>query len=498
MDARAWVDTGSGLAGVTFYDGVGTVLTSSGVRLTATTDSSVEAAMVAPPGAHFAALWAGKWAGSGELQVAVGAFNPGTCSLLIPAKAAARYADKLTLLQVAGLHLGTLLSGPLHVDCSVRWRTLSPSGPGMNTNYLMDLSPEWRNGGGPTYVQSMQVRHVRHRLIGRLVLGGHFQQWVWYKQAMGVSSLRYPGGEEANTFQWAPPPYTNQTTPKPVLTTPKGFPGGDFLFYNQISGTFQYSVMNFDQLMGLASELGVAAVYIVLNHDSVNVGGQLGLADWSNDDLKAAAVAWASYIVRKGYMVRLLLSPAAALPQISAWNEGFGTAGCFRCLPPLCERRIAEPDNCISFPLCLQARHFELSNESWKTNQAAQYAWALLDWAPALKHAYPAALMGANGPSGQVVGNMDQGVGWWQQVVPLGDIADVFGALQDACSPQTLKLTVQVLGAASSAIDFLAVHPYPVYGWDYLDYVNGQSSNLQASPTGNDSCCPRALQYRCW
>lgn len=39
---------------------------------------------------------------------------------------------------------------------------------------------------------------------------------------------------------------------------------------------------------------------------------------------------------------------------------------------------------------------------------------------------------------------------------------------------------VQVLGAASSAIDFVAVHPYPVYGWDYLDYVNGTSSNLQA------------------
>ena len=75
------------------------------------------------------------------------------------------------LYQVAGLHLGTLLTGPLHVDCSVRWRTLSPSGPGMNTNYLMDLSPEWRNGGGPTFVESMQVRWcscpVTHRLVMR-------------------------------------------------------------------------------------------------------------------------------------------------------------------------------------------------------------------------------------------------------------------------------------------------------------------------------------------
>ena len=254
-------------------------------------------------------------------------FIPGTCSLLMPAEAAARCTNSLALHQVAGLHLGTLLSGPLQVDCSVRWRTLSPSGPGMNTNYLMDLSPEWRNGGGPTYVESLQVQHAGHRLMGRLLPAGHHQTWVWSKQAMGVSALRYPGGEEANTFQWAPPPYTNETTPKPVLTAPKGFPGGDFLFYNQISGTFQYSVMNFDQLMGLASELGVAAVYIVLNHDSVNVGGQLGLANWSNDDLKAAAIAWASYIVRKGYTVRLHSSSAAALPQCSARSEGSWDCG---------------------------------------------------------------------------------------------------------------------------------------------------------------------------
>ena len=78
--ARAWLDSGSGLAGVTFYDGVGTRLTSSGVRITATRDSVVEAAVVAPPGAHFAALWAGKWAGGGELQVELHAWSSGSCA----------------------------------------------------------------------------------------------------------------------------------------------------------------------------------------------------------------------------------------------------------------------------------------------------------------------------------------------------------------------------------------------------------------------------------
>ena len=67
-----------------------------------------------------------------------------------------------------------------------------------------------------------------------------------------------------------------------------------------------------------------------------------------------------------------------------------------------------------------QVTHFEISNESWKTNQAAQYAWALLDWAPALKKTYSAALVGANGPAGRsTVGDKDQGIGWWSQVIYL-------------------------------------------------------------------------------
>ena len=127
----------------------------------------------------------------------------------------------------------------------------------------------------------------------------------------------------------------------------------------------------------------------------------------------------------------------------------------------------------------MQVRHFELSNESWKTNQAAQYAWALLDWAPALKSAYPAALMGANGPGGRTeVGDVDQGVAWWPQVLLL--CACLQRVLVHCKHSMPLEqLWVQVLGAASSAIDFLAVHPYPVLGWDYLDYVNGRASNLQ-------------------
>ena len=121
---------------------------------------------------------------------------------------------------------------------------------------------------------------------------------------MGISSLRYPGGEEANSYEWAPPPYTAQTKPQPVLTTKSGFPGGDWLFYDRFHGTFQSSVMSFDQLMDICAALNISDPYLVLNHDSVNIGGPMASTDWGYVQLKQAAMAWAQYIVQKNYTVR--------------------------------------------------------------------------------------------------------------------------------------------------------------------------------------------------
>ena len=123
---------------------------------------------------------------------------------------------------------------------------------------------------------------------------------------MGIASLRYPGGEEANTYEWAHPPYTAQTKPQPVLTTGSGFPGGDWLFYNRFLGSFQGSVMDFDQLMEICAALNITNPYLVLNHDSVNMGGPDASSNWGYGQLKQAAVAWAEYIVRKNCSVSLL------------------------------------------------------------------------------------------------------------------------------------------------------------------------------------------------
>lgn len=61
-------------------------------------------------------------------------------------------------LQVSELRFGPQQSGALAVDCSVTWRNMTAGGPGINTNYLMDISPEWRNPGGPTFQQALQAR----------------------------------------------------------------------------------------------------------------------------------------------------------------------------------------------------------------------------------------------------------------------------------------------------------------------------------------------------
>lgn len=70
VSARAWVDDGYGLAGVTFFTGAGMKLAAAGMRVSATASGAVtRSVFVAPPGAYFAALWAGKWTGGGQLQV---------------------------------------------------------------------------------------------------------------------------------------------------------------------------------------------------------------------------------------------------------------------------------------------------------------------------------------------------------------------------------------------------------------------------------------------
>jgi hypothetical protein len=70
LEVAAWVDSGHGLAGVTFFSGAGVKLSAEAIQISATSSGSTSrGTFVAPPGAYFVALWAGKWTGGGQLQV---------------------------------------------------------------------------------------------------------------------------------------------------------------------------------------------------------------------------------------------------------------------------------------------------------------------------------------------------------------------------------------------------------------------------------------------
>ncbi|KAK9834894.1 hypothetical protein WJX81_006971 [Elliptochloris bilobata] len=278
-------------------------------------------------------------AGVGGRKVAVEA---GTCGASDTAIFAAQDGA-----QVCDASLDLLEAEDIPIDCSARIRKLSSCGPGICTNFLADGARCCDNGIG--YTQSLVD--------------------------MKVGTLRYPGGEKSDTYCWAPPPWTDDSVPHPVLTRTGGddWPACDESIYDRSIGKFVHKPLDFDEFMGVVAATG-ADPYLVLNYDSANKPGER----WNYEQLRDAAESWVAYIVRKGY----------------------------------------------------QVKHFEFSNESNKVAYghatAAQYTSALLDWAPRLKAIMPNLLLGANGPTGcHSCSDVpeDLGVCWWQQV--LGQAASV-------------------------------------------------------------------------
>ena len=68
VEVQSAIDSGSGLAGATFFSGSAQKLSAQGIRLSSTGGGVQRGTLVAPPGSYFAALWVGNWIGS-TLQV---------------------------------------------------------------------------------------------------------------------------------------------------------------------------------------------------------------------------------------------------------------------------------------------------------------------------------------------------------------------------------------------------------------------------------------------
>ena len=72
-----------------------------------------------------------------------------------------------------------MTSGQLPLDCSVAWRDLPEGGLGINTNYLMDISPEWRNAGGPTFSEALKARMLHWSACWAIKFLGHKVLYVF-------------------------------------------------------------------------------------------------------------------------------------------------------------------------------------------------------------------------------------------------------------------------------------------------------------------------------
>ncbi|KAK9835997.1 hypothetical protein WJX81_004851 [Elliptochloris bilobata] len=348
MRVAAAPSAGSAAAGVTWFDIAGRPLSKHALRLgpvkpsngsagaadTAPggTGTPVGIAVLAPADAAAAAVWVGKW-------------------------------DRNGTLAVKELSFGGALGGTLDANGSAVVRELPRAGAGVCLNYLLD---------GPGADNGTALRQALQRLR--------------------PGSLRYPGGEKANSYLWAPPPF-DAARSRPLLTCEAGWPATAPALYNLSAHDYVAPPLDFEGFMRLVDATG-AEPYIVLNLAGKSNMEPAASLRFDASELKAGAVSWLAHIRARGYNVT----------------------------------------------------RFELTNEAYNQLPVAAYAAAVAEWAPALKAALPGALLGASGPSfGDAKGLEDPAQAWWPEL----------------------------LAKVSSAVDFLVVHPYPVFGWDWHDYAYG-------------------------
>jgi hypothetical protein len=176
---------------------------------------------------------------------------------------------------------------------------------------------------------------------------------------MGVKFLRYPGGEESDSYLWSSPPFT---APAPSLSRvgPLEWPSGSSQFMQPDHRTFKVDPLNFDEYMSIAKNIGAEPV-IVVDLDSMYKSATAGGIAPTREQLLQAAVQWVRYA------------------------------------------NITKRYNVI---------YWEIGNESYLHNynggtDANTYVRDLVEFSRAMKHVDPSIKIGANGSSSR----------WWQTVL---------------------------------------------------------------------------------
>lgn len=229
------------------------------------------------------------------------------------------------------------------VDAATHLRAVDRRILGINTNYLTDHADIRDTGQG--YGSALRT--------------------------LGVGSLRYPGGEEADSCLWSVAPFT---APRPILarTGPFEWPANDPRWVRGGS-EFVHAPLDFDQFMAYCREVG-AEPTVVVPLDAMYRPASAGGTAPDKQLLLDTAVAWVRYAnLVKGYGVQ----------------------------------------------------HWELGNESYKASYiggttADQYASDVVDFARAMKRVDPTIRIGINGPDSQFGrGDYDASGAWWQTVLPV-------------------------------------------------------------------------------
>lgn len=175
---------------------------------------------------------------------------------------------------------------------------------------------------------------------------------------MGVRSLRFPGGEDSDSYLWSVPPFS-KSVPTLARTGPGEWPANDRRFTLPDQETLR-DTLDFDEFMAVAKQLGAEPVVVVC-YDSMYKPAEDGGTAPNRAQLLETAVEWVRYAnITKGYGVK----------------------------------------------------YWEIGNESYLdsnngTTTAAQYAADLQEFSDAMKAVDPTIKIGANG----------LGLEWWSTIL---------------------------------------------------------------------------------
>ena len=152
------------------------------------------------------------------------------------------------------------------VDAARIVKRLDPAPLGINVNYLADDDAE-RPPGSASLAPALRE--------------------------MGISVLRYPGGEKSDGYLWSVPPFD---VPEPTLarTGPDEWPAADARFTADGGNRFVIDPLDFDEFIRLARDARAEPV-VVVAFDSMYKRAAAGGRAPSRQQLLETAVAWVRY-----------------------------------------------------------------------------------------------------------------------------------------------------------------------------------------------------------